>query len=883
MPKLVIVESPAKAKTISRFLGKEYQVEASFGHVRDLPETADDVPAEFKKKKWGKLGVNVEDQFQPLYIVPGDKKRHVDTLVKAARTADELLLATDEDREGESISWHVLELIRPKKGQKVSRIVFHEVTPEAIAEALRHPRQIDENLVRAQETRRILDRLYGYTLSPLLWKKVKPRLSAGRVQSVAVRLIVMRERERRDFASAEYWDLNARLKVAAGEFGARLVSLDGTRLATGRSFDDRGQLTGNDLWLRAEAAEALVEACRSARPWTVAKIEAKPGQENPPPPFMTSTLQQEANRKLGFPSRKTMQIAQQLYEGIDLGGERVGLITYMRTDSLTLAERALDEARAVIGDLYGGDYVPAKPNRYRTKSKNAQEAHEAIRPTSLERRPQDVERYLEKDQRALYELIWKRMIACQMKPAEVERTSVDVEVESERRRLVFAASGKRIVFPGFLRAYAEGSDDPEADLAERETILPAMKVGEEAEPKSVEADRHATKAPARYTEASLVKRLEELGIGRPSTYASIIGTVQERGYVNKVGNELIPTFTAFAVTELLEDHFDALVDTKFTARMEDQLDEIAEGERDWVEHLRGFYAGADGIQHQVDERGPSIPFPQMELGVDPDTNEPVVVRVGKFGAYVQVGEGGKEKTVNIPEEMAPAELTVERALDLLRKKTAGPEALGVEPQSGRCVFVRKGPYGTYLEIAQTEDEKSAKEKPRRVSLPEGVDPRSLDEEEWHSLLKLPRDLGKHPDSGESVVAAIGRYGAYVKAGEETRNLADWRSATTVTLEEALAALAQPKSYGRGRAAAQPVEPILKLVSPTGELRVMPGRYGPYVTDGKTNATVPKSMDPSSLTAEQALELIRAREAAGPSKGKRGFKRKGSTSRSRKSA
>jgi DNA topoisomerase-1 len=674
MPKLVIVESPAKAKTISRFLGSDYDVQASFGHVRDLPERADDIPAELKKLKWAKLGVNVENNFEPLYIVPADKKRHVDLLKKACKGVDELLLATDEDREGESISWHILQLLKPSKTTKVRRIVFHEITPEAIREALKNPRALDENLVRAQETRRILDRLYGYTLSPLLWKKVAPKLSAGRVQSVAVRLTVERERQRMAFTEAEYWDLEALLGSGQGDFKARLVRVGEDRVATGKSFDpETGKLKEKALQLDEAAALGLCDKAKVAKPWTVTRVETSPGQESPPPPFMTSTLQQEANRKLRFGSRRTMQIAQGLYEGIDLGGERVGLITYMRTDSLNLAERAIEQAREVIRDLYGAEYVPAKPNRYKTKAKGAQEAHEAIRPTDLSRRPQDVAKYLEKDQLALYELIWKRTIACQMPPARVQRTNVDVEVQVGAKNLRFSASGKQIVFPGFLRAYVEGSDDPEAELEGKESILPPLKEGQALDLKDLQPLAHRTKPPARYTEASLVKKLEEEGVGRPSTYASIIGTIQDRGYVFKRANELVPTFTAFAVTELLENHFAELVDIAFTAKMEEELDEIADGKLGWVAHLHKFFLGEEshpGLEKQVEAEGPGIPFPLLEIGEDPASGTKIVVRVGRYGPYIQRGEGGKENIVSVPEDLAPAELTVAEAK--ARHPSSGP-------------------------------------------------------------------------------------------------------------------------------------------------------------------------------------------------------------------
>lgn len=877
MSKLVIVESPAKAKTIGRFLGREYDVQASFGHVRDLPEGADEIPAELKKEKWARLGVNVEKGFEPIYVVPADKKRHVDALKRASKGVEELLLATDEDREGESISWHILQLLKPSKNTKVRRIVFHEITPEAIRDALRNPRQVDEDLVRAQETRRILDRLYGYTLSPLLWKKVAPKLSAGRVQSVAVRLIVERERERMAFHEAAYWDLEAELGTPAGTFKARLNRVGADRVATGKSFDPaRGLLKEKALWLDEDAATRLADAARPARPWTVARVETTPGKESPPPPFMTSTLQQEANRKLRMGSRRTMQVAQTLYEGVDLGGEREGLITYMRTDSLHLADRAIEQARQVIRDLYGDEYVPAKPNHYKTKAKGAQEAHEAIRPTDLSRRPQDVARYLDKDQLALYELIWKRTIACQMPPALVQRTIVDVQVTADGKILNFTASGKQIEFPGFLRAYVEGSDDPEAEIEGKEVVLPPLAVGQEVEPKSVEASGHRTKPPARYTEASLVKKLEEEGVGRPSTYASIIGTIQDRGYVFKRANELVPTFTAFAVTQLLENHFHELVDIAFTARMEEELDEIADGKLNWIDRLTRFYFGWEdhaGLEKQVETEGPSIPFPVHPIG-ETESGEPLVVRIGRYGPFIQRGEGGKGNVVSVPADLAPAELTVEKAVELLDSRTSEPDAVGIDRETGRCVFFKKGRFGNYLEVAMDEKEAEAKAKPKRVTLPEGLEPSELEESELQGLLSLPRSLG-FLDT-EEVVVSIGKYGAYLKKGQETRNVPNWRDALTIDLAKAADLFAQPKPGRGGRAAAAPREAIREfgpLEGAAGPVRVMPGRYGPYVTDGQTNATLPKSMAPEEVTAEQALAMILAKAAAGPSPKRRFTRRK----------
>lgn len=873
MPKhLVIVESPAKARTIERFLGPDFQVEASFGHVRDLPEGASDIPAEFKKEKWARLGVNTTSNFEPIYVVPDDKRRHVAKLKEAAKGKEVILLATDEDREGESISWHVLEVLKPPKKVEVKRIVFHEITKEAIQAAIKNPRMVDADLVKAQEARRILDRLYGYTLSPLLWTKVKRGLSAGRVQSVAVRLTVERERQRMGFRSAEYWDLEAML-AAGAEFKATLERIDGQGIANGKSFDaETGQLKDGKAFLVDKAmAETLESACRSAKPWTVVDIESNPGQETPPPPFMTSTLQQESNRKLRMSSKVCMQIAQKLYEGIDLDGERVGLITYMRTDSLTLAERALTESREVIAQLYGKEYLPDKPKRYTTKSKNAQEAHEAIRPTDLSRRPEDVKKFLSKDEFALYDLIWKRTIASQMLPAKVLRTQAKIEVGAAGRKLIFGASGKVIEFAGFLRAYVEGSDDPDAELGERETVLPVLKKGQEVAMNSVSAKEHHTRPPARYTEASLIKKLEEEGIGRPSTYASIISTIQDRGYVFKSGNELVPTFTAFAVTELLETNFSELVDLKFTARMEDELDEISNGDRDSTAYLKDFYLGCDspGLEKMIEERKKEIPFPAISVQGQNGSPERIVVRIGKNGPFLQRGEGGSGNTASVPESIPPADLTYDRALELL----SGPEALGREPVSGRCVFLKRGRYGTYLEMDLTPEERESKVTPRRAALPKDLKAEALSEDDLKLLFTFPRSFGEV--DGKPLTGDIGRYGPYLKWGEEFRNVESWRTLAEMSLAEAETIVRSPKEAKRARTPGAPKTAIKEFGSLdglAGPVKVLNGFYGPYVTDGKINATIPKSIDPAELTAEQAIELIRAKAAA-PPRPKRRFARK----------
>ena len=875
---LVIVESPAKATTISRFLGDDYRVEASYGHVRDLPQNAKEIPAAVRKEEWARLGVNVDAGFVPVYVVPADKRKHVQRLKQALAGADRLLLATDEDREGESISWHVLELLDPKREVDVQRIVFHEVTPEAIREALASPRQVDENLVRAQEARRVLDRLYGYSLSPLLWKRVAPGLSAGRVQSVAVRLLVERERERMAFRAAEYWDVRALLGAGGERFEARLVRLDDRRIAEGRSFDpDTGKLSDPErLVLGRERAEALAAGLAEARPWRVSSLDTKPGSQHPAPPFITSTLQQEANRKLRFSSRHTMRVAQQLYDGIDLGGERVGLITYMRTDSLTLAGRAVAQARKVIAEVYGDRYLPATPNRYRTKSKGAQEAHEAIRPTDLSRRPQDVRRWLDADQLRLYELVWKRTIACQMLPARFERTSVEIEADAPAgggdgaavtgaaERATFAASGRRIVFPGFLRAYVEGSDDPEEALGDKETLLPELAVGSTVEPREVAAEGHETKPPYRYTEASLVKKLEEAGIGRPSTYASILSTIQDRGYVFKRGNELVPTFTAFCVTQLLEEQFRDLVDTDFTAHMEDDLDEIAAGRKAWDVLVAEFFhgdGGRRGLRQRVEEG--EVTYPAVPLGADPETGEPLEVKVGKYGPYVRRGEDGP--IASLPEDLPPADLTPDLAAEMLRGKQEKEDAepVAVDEATGLPIHLRHGRFGFYLEREATPEEAAAAggERPRRVSLPGGVSAETLDATTARRLMRLSRTVGVDPASGEEVTTGIGRYGPYVKRADEFRSLGSWEEAVELPLDRALEILARPKP-GRRRGGAKTVlKELGEAERAAGPLQVLDGRYGPYVTDGETNASLPRGADPQALTVEEALRLLEARRNA----------------------
>lgn len=880
MTTLVIVESPAKAKTISKFLGPEYDVQASFGHVRDLPGKAEEIPDDIKKERWARFGVNLDSNFEPVYIVPQDKQRHVEKLQKSLKKARMLLLATDEDREGESISWHLLELLQPKV--PVKRIVFHEITPEAIQEALKKARDVDYNLVHAQESRRIVDRLYGYSLSPVLWKKVQTGLSAGRVQSVAVRLIVEREEERRSFTESEFWDLQAQFVSPMGGFKATLRSLGGKRVATGKDFDpNTGKLVGANVFhVQQSEAELLQKELPANTPWKVSSLEEKPGKQRPAPPFTTSTLQQEANRKLHFSAQRTMQIAQRLYEGVDLGGgERVGVITYMRTDSTSLAQRALDEAQSTIRALYGPDYAQG-PRFYKTKSRNAQEAHEAIRPTSINRTPKSLEEFLNRDEFRLYELIWKRTLASQMPDADVLRTSLVIEaLDAKKRTAEFAASGKKILFPGYLKAYVEGSDDPAAEIDDQETILPDLKAGQlipaldqrkgnETALSSVAAEQHFTKPPARFTEAALVKRLEEEGIGRPSTYASIISTIQNRGYVNKQAktNALIPTFTAMAVTNLMRDHFFDYVDYAFTAKMEEELDDIAEGKRLWVEHIRDFYRGGQlrdaapdaptqkGLERRIEAEQENIGLPDVVLGRDEKSGKVVSVRIGRYGPYVVLGEGGDGQTANIPEDTAPADFTVEAALGLIRQKASGPRSLGSHPETGEPIYISKGRFGAYVQLG---DSTEANPKPKRASLPTGSTEETITLSEAIQLLVLPRVLGKHPESGEDVVANNGRFGPYVQHQKEFRSLKEGDDVYAVTFDRALELLNQPKAFGRTK---KVVREVGKRADGTS-ISIMEGQYGPYVTDGEINATIPKGTPLETLTVSAAEELLAAKAKA----------------------
>ena len=845
---LVIVESPTKARTIRGFLPKDFKVEASMGHVRDLPNNAAEIPAAYKGEKWANLGVNTAQDFEPLYVVPKDKKKIVKELKDALKGADQLLLATDEDREGESISWHLLQLLAPKV--PVKRMVFHEITQEAISKALLQTRELDMELVHAQETRRILDRLVGYTLSPLLWKKVAWGLSAGRVQSVAVRLLVQRERARRAFRSGSYWDLKAQLEQGGGAFEAKLTHLKGERIAGGSDFDENtgGLKAGSRVKLLSEAEARALQASLGSSPWRVAAVEEKPTVRKPVPPFTTSTLQQESNRKLRLSARETMRTAQGLYER--------GFITYMRTDSVHLSDQAINAARSCVAEKYGKDFLSPSPRQFSTKARNAQEAHEAIRPSGDSfRTPKDTG--LDGKDLALYELIWKRTVASQMADARLTMVGVGLEVGDAS----FRASGKRIDFPGFFRAYVEGSDDPDAALEGQEVLLPALAVGDAPACRRVEALGHQTQPPARYSEAALVKMLEKEGIGRPSTYASIIGTIVDRGYATLANNSLTPSFTAFAVTALLEEHFPDLVDTSFTARMETTLDEISTGKERWLPYLTKFFKGETGLETQVQQR---------EGDIDPTSSRtiqleglPCVVRIGRFGAYLEakrVGEDGIEELVKatLPQEITPADLDADHAELILRQKIEGPESLGDDPETGEAVYLLFGQYGPYVQKGQVSDDNP---KPKRASLPKGSKPEDLTLEDALGLLRLPRLLGEHPEGGK-VQAGLGRFGPYVvhdkgKAEKEFRSLKAEDDVLIVGLERALELLAQPKRGRGGRTA------LRELGTPEGSeelVQVFNGPYGLYVKQGKVNASLPEGKGAEEITLVEALELLAAKAA-----------------------
>ncbi len=870
MPKyLVIVESPTKAKTLRRFLGDDFIVESSVGHVRDLPTKKSDVPAIYKAEKWAHLGVNVEDKFQPIYIVQADKKAKITELKKLMKGCEILYLATDEDREGEAISWHLLELLKPKI--PVKRMVFHEITRTAIAAALEDTRDIDADMVEAQEARRIIDRLYGFEVSQMLWRKIAPRLSAGRVQSVAIKMLVERERARMRFTEAEYWDLTGLFGAQeAGaakdrEFKAALRTIDGRPVAQGRDFDpDSGKLKREGVELLDAAAAASLRSQCGATSFSVVKAEEKPYARKPAAPFTTSTLQQECNRKLRFDARRTMRAAQRLYES--------GFITYMRTDSVNLSSEAIALARKAVVDAYGESYLSPQPRTFKSKVKNAQEAHEAIRPAGDRvRTVAEVAQKLGPDEARAYELIWKRTLACQMADARGRRMVIDIAgtvTGAETpvgRKVVFRASGKVIDFPGFLRAYVEGSDDPGAALADKDVILPPVAVGDVLDLRSIEAESHVTLPPARLTEATLVKTLEESGIGRPSTYASIIEKILSQSYSFRKGNALVPTFTAFAVVRLMSDHLPELVDYAFTARMEDRLDSIARGERESLPYLKEFYYGdaTPGLRPMLDKSMEHIDprtVCTIPLGEDGDGRE-VVVRVGRFGPYLQRGEDNG----NVPSETCPDELSVVRASEMIDAAKKAAEPIGMDPESGKPVFVKSGRYGPYVQLGKGSKEKGA-EKPKMVSLLKDMQPADVSFEMALKLLELPRPLGNDAE-GKLIEAGIGRYGPYIKRGSDFRSLEATDDVMTVGLERALALLAQEKRGRGARATAEPIK-VFENVELLGgaDIKLLKGRYGPYVTDGTHNGSLPRDYaDPMALTLDEAIDLIAKAKARGPSK------------------
>ncbi len=882
MPKpLVIVESPAKARTIAGFLGDGFVIEASVGHIRDLPSNASEVPSKYKGTEAGRLGIDVDNHFHPIYVVPKKKKDVVQELKAALGDASEIYLATDEDREGEAISWHVIEVLKPEV--PVRRMVFHEITRHAIQDAIENWRDLDMKLVEAQEGRRVLDRLFGYELSPVLWKKMMPRLSAGRVQSVATRLIVERERARMAFRAAEYWDLEGRFapevgRAAGAEFPATLVELDGKRIASGRDFDAATGRLADDaantvVHLRQPDAEALADRLRDVG-YEVASVESRSFTEKPKAPFTTSTLQQEAGRKLRFSASRAMRVAQGLYER--------GYLTYVRTDSTNLSTEAVTAARDAIRRMFGDEFVPDQPRTYQGKVKNAQEAHEAIRPAGDRiRTPEEVRSDLSVDERRLYELVWQRTLACQMADARARRVTVRLRATSTDGEVaIFSASGKTYEFLGFRRAYVEGADDPAAEADDTESAIPPLEEGDAMSCSELHAAGHSTQPPARFTEASLVKELEERGIGRPSTYASVIQTItHERGYVWKKGAALVPSWIAFAKLQLLERHFPHLVDYDFTASMEEALDCIARGETESERWLRDFYYGNDerglkdlvGEDHlsEIDAREVNT-IPIGRDGQDRD----ISVRVGKFGPYLERGED----RASIADDIPPDELTVELANDLLDRAAEGPLVLGTDPETGLDVIARDGRYGPYVQLGELVD---GEEKPKTASLLSNMSLDTLTLEDALKVLRLPRVVGTDPE-GHQITAHTGRYGPYLRKGKESRSLETEEQIFSVTVEQAEALFAQPKQ--RGRRTRPPLAELGQHPNSGAAVRVLEGRYGPYVTDGSVNATIPRGTDPKSVSLEEAVELLREREARGPAKrARKATKKKKATGKAAKAA
>ncbi len=834
--KLVIVESPTKARTIKKFLGPDYHVESCMGHIRDLPQSAKDIPEKYKKEPWSRLGVNVDEDFDPIYCIPKTKTKVVRELKNLLKDADELILATDEDREGESISWHLVEVLKPKVATK--RMVFHEITKSAIKKALEEFREIDMDLVRAQEARRILDRLVGYTISPLLWKKVAYGLSAGRVQSVAVTLISDRETDRLKFKKANYWGLYAKNLKDKKSFESRLWSYKGKKTASGKDFDaDTGQLLAgkkeDTLWVDEKLVKQIKEEVLN-KDWIVQSVEEKPISRKPAPPFITSTLQQEANRKLGLSAKETMQVAQKLYEQ--------GHITYMRTDSNSLSTQAIEAARSRIKTLYGKDYLTDEPRTYKgKKAKGAQEAHEAIRPAGTEMIPPE-ETKLKGVNLGLYELIWKRTIASQLPNAQLKQVNARISAGDA----VFAASGQSVDFPGFLKVYVESTDDD--DDKEESALLPKMKEGDLIEVTAADEKEHETKPPARYTEASLVQMMEKEGIGRPSTYASIISTIIDRGYVNKAGNALVPSFTAMIVSRLLNKHLPTYVDLGFTTEMENKLDDIAGGELNSNAFLESVYFGDKGLRDQVE---------QQEEAIDPDQARQIKFealpelsfRVGRYGAYVCRLNEGEEQCASLPDSQAPADITPQDCNKLIDQKIKGADALGVDPETDEPVYVLTGRYGPYVQRGDATDENA---KPKRTTLPQGLEPEEVTIEQALFLLSLPKSLGDHPELKKDIKVGIGRFGPYVVCDGDFRSVPKTKSLFDVDFDFAMELFSQPKK-GRGRAA--PLKELGKHPEVEEEMNVFNGRYGPYIKMGKINVSLPEDLEIEKVTAEKAIELL----------------------------
>jgi DNA topoisomerase I len=843
--KLVIVESPTKARTIRRFLGPEYEVEASIGHVRDLPQRAADIPKSKKELEWARLGIDVENDFAPLYITPRDKSKIVRELKQKLKDADELLLATDEDREGESISWHLVELLKPKV--PVRRMVFHEITRTAIEHALSHGRPIDMNLVNAQETRRILDRLYGYTLSPLIWKKIAYGLSAGRVQSPGLRLIVERERERIAFHKAVYWDLRATLRRAdddeANRFTARLEVVGGKRVATGKDFDAiEGMILADRdvIVLGEEDANRLADKLQG-EPWSVASVAEKQFTSRPAPPFITSSLQQEGNRKLRLSARETMRTAQRLYEQ--------GFITYMRTDSPTLSQEGLNGARGAVKERYGDEYLADQPRQFSASRREAQEAHEAIRPAG-ERFVHPDESGLEGKERDLYELIWKRTLASQM--AEARKSSVTAKISVGDAQ--FTATGTRTLFPGYIRVYVEGKDDPDAALDDKETFLPKLTEGDSLTAIQLDSLIHETKPPARYTEASLVQRLEKEGIGRPSTYASIISVLFERNYVRKLNGSLVPTYTGWAVLQLLERHFHYLIEYSFTSEMESALDQVSYGEIKRLDYLRQFYSGPDGLAQRVGDREADIGTEESRTVALPQLHDVPPVKVGKFGPYIVHKVEGEEIHASIPEEIAPADLTEDDIREIIEIQKNGPVPIGHHPETGQPIYSLVGRYGPYVQLGDKTDENP---KPKRATIPKEISPRDLTLEKALTLLSLPRVLGHHPETGSEIAANIGRFGPFVVMDGDFRSLKGTDDVYTIGLERALEIFSQPKG---GRAKSKLLKDLGVDEEAGQKVAVYDGRYGPYIKYGTKNITLPEDRRSAEaierLDLDAALEIVR---------------------------